>query len=100
MVDYSKMTVAQLREYCRKRGLVERGLKKNELIDLLQSHSDKKVIENVKSDTSDRLSKIKDRMERFRCKEGDQTIPQSLAEDLVTLEKIQARKNRFASQKK
>lgn len=102
-MNYSKLTLAELREECIKKGIDERGKKKKDLINLLKFHNDKskqtkKSIEEIVD--SSQLSSIKERMEKFRCKNGEQTVPESLIKDIGDLEKIQARKNRFTTNKK
>lgn len=104
MLNYSKLTVAELREECKKKGIDTRGHKKVDLINLLKAHTNTSSAQSEQSvshtDSCSQLSKIKERMARFRCKNGEQTMPQSLAEDIDTMEKIQARKNRFSTNKK
>lgn len=107
-MDYSKMTVAQLREECRKENLNGSNLKKNEIIDLLNEHSKQKLAsqENNTSQKSESVSenseleKIKSRITRFACKKGDNESEESTPKNVINaekLQKIEERRRRFAT---
>lgn len=94
-MDFSKLTVPQLREECKKRGLSSTNLKKSELIALLNSSKPK-----AQSSENEKLTQIKERMARFACKNADGEVNESLSRDISQMEKIEERKLRFANNKK
>lgn len=111
MVDYKKMTVAQLREECKKRGIDTMNMKKSDMVDNLLKYKDEHKDTQGKKEADEasvqpknynemtESEKIRARMQRFSCDakgSATKTAAALGAEHAEELRKQEERRRRFA----